>query len=364
MTNLTEKVLKNIEQQNITPRPKWVFRLQDLAVWFSSAIFIMIGGFAFSVVIYMIKDSDWYVYQNMGSSLWGFLLLMLPYFWLIVLGILVAVANYNLKVTKKGYRFHLRTIVAFVMLASMIIGTALYYAGMGRAIDESFASRLPFYEEFVNKMNRDRRLWMRPEHGLLAGMVISVSEDGKMLVSDFNNDVWRVVSSDATILQGRALGNKQAVKIVGQQINDENAAMSGEKVFTAKLIQVMPDPAFLKRHPMGPPRVMEIGSGVMPDMTNQNSFMHMEYQDATTTSMEEVCGIDADCKLPFMFAVRSNCPFAAKCLDNNCAVTCEVGVKAGRVGCKKSSDCDCESYTAQDKIGCLCADEHCLIIVK
>lgn len=364
MTSLTEKVLKNIEQKHITPRPKWVFSLQNMAIWISGVLFIIVGGFAFSVVIYMLKDSDWYVYQKMGNNLWGFFLLMLPYFWLIILGVLVAIANYNLKVTKKGYRFRLRTVVAFVLVMSVLIGAFLYCAGVGKAIDETFADRLPFYEEFVNKMNRDKRIWMHPDRGLLAGVVISVDDSGKILVSDFNNDVWRIKKDAATVLHGMDLREKQAIKIVGQELEDNTASLNGEKVFAAKLIHVMPDPAFLKRHPMGPPRVIEVGSGIPSEKQLQNSFMHMEYQDEATTSLDLICEKDTDCQLPFMFAVRSNCPFEAKCLEDRCQVACPVLGKEGQSACDKKEDCDCASYQANDKIDCLCLDKHCLVIVQ
>jgi len=363
MTSLSEKVLKNIEQHHITPRPKWFFRVQNIVLWVSGAVFIVIGGFSFSVVIYMIKDSDWYICENMGNTFSGFLLLMLPYFWLIVLGILVAIANYNLKVTKNGYRFRLRTVVAFVLVMSVLIGTFLYYAGVGKAIDETFADRLPFYEEFVNKMNRDKRMWMHPDRGLLAGMVVSVDDKGKILVSDFNNDIWQIQKDAATVLHGMDLREKQAVKIVGREINN-NADLNGEKIFAAKLIKVMPDPEFIKRHPMGPPRVIEIGSGLAPEKRPENSFMQMEYRDAATSSLAVACKSDADCKLPFMFAVRSNCPFESKCIEEHCQVACPILTKEGNAACDKHSDCDCEKYPAKDKVDCLCFDKHCLVIVQ
>ena len=199
MTSVSEKVLKNIEKHNITPRPKWVFTLQHVAVWFSSLVFLLIGGLAFSVVIYMLKESDWRIYENMSNSFWGFTLLVLPYFWIIVLAGLVILAHYNLKNTKSGYRYRLGVIVLFVFLISMIIGATLYLMGVGRAIDEQFADRMPMYEEFINKMNRDRRIWMNPERGLLGGMIVSVENENQIKVSDFNSDVWSVGINNETL---------------------------------------------------------------------------------------------------------------------------------------------------------------------
>jgi len=44
--------------------------------------------------------------------------------------------------------------------------------------------------------------------------------------------------------------------------------------------------------------------------------------------LEDVsCQVDGDCLLPLEYAVRSNCPYYSKCLENKCAVVCPDFIK-------------------------------------
>lgn len=366
MTSVSEKVLKNIEQHHITPKPKWVFSLQNVAIWFSSVVFLLIGGFAFSVVIYMLLESDWRVYQNMNNNVWGFTLLVLPYFWILVLAGLVVLAHYNLKNTKSGYRHRLSVIVLFVFVISMVIGSALYLMGVGRAIDEKFADRMPMYEEFINKMNRDKRIWMNPERGLLGGMIVSVENANQIKVSDFNNDVWVVNGDNETMFEGFEIGANRAVKIIGSEVPDANALAQGERVFHAKTVEVLPDLDFIKRHPRGPKRMIEMNANIQRQPLPPTSFMHMEYKDEATSSPEKCAG-DSECETPFSFMVRSSCPFESKCIEEKCRVACPIdfGKENGdKNKCKYNQDCNCATYVADDKKDCVCFKNECLMLVE
>ncbi len=44
----------------------------------------------------------------------------------------------------------------------------------------------------------------------------------------------------------------------------------------------------------------------------------------TTAQAGETCQIDSDCQVPPAFALRSNCPYEAKCLYEKCTVVCEL----------------------------------------
>jgi len=374
MTSVSEKVLKNIEKNHITPRPKWVFGLQNSVLWFLSVLLLLIGGLASSVVIYMIKDNDWGIYNNIDNSLFSFILLVFPYFWVVVLLGLIILANYNLKSTKKGYKYRLCTIGIFVLFISVLMGGILHMIGVGKMIDESFADRMPMYGQFVNKINHDNRMWMKPDQGLLAGMIISVDDENNFKVSDFNDDVWRIKGDKQTVFLGFDLGTNRGVKIVGEEVTDQDALAFGEKAFHAKMVEVMPDLDFVKRHPMGGRRIIEMHANVPDQTLPQNSFMQMEYKDATSSdsdySINKLCEKDGDCLLPFLFAVRSSCPFEAKCIEKKCQVVCPINFgdqKAEldkKVQCKNNQDCDCGAYVANDKKDCVCFEDMCFAIVQ
>lgn len=374
MTNISERVLKNIQKKEITPKPKWIFTLHNLAIWFSSFVFLLIGGFAFSVVIYMIRENDWSFYENINDSLIEFILVTLPYFWIVILLGLVALAHYNLKRTKSGYKYRLRTIVVFVLFVSMMIGSGLYAAGMGKAIDETIADKVPLYEKFVNKINRDKMMWGKPGHGLLGGVIISLEGNNRFRIIDFKNDVWNVISDKNTEMRGFDMNLDHGVKIVGNEINDLAALSQGERAFQAKIIKVMPGRDWLRRHPMKDKRAMEMRADIGRRAPTRSSIMHMEYKEPTPEELAEMakkeCRWDKDCLLPFTFAARSNCPFESRCIEDKCRVICQMPYETrendlNKVSqCKHNDDCNCAFYEADDKKECLCLREMCAVIVE
>lgn len=366
--SVSDKVLKNIEKHKITPKPKWVFTLKNVAIWFSSVVFLLIGGLAFSVVIYMIIESDWELYENLNDSLWEFTLLILPYFWLIILGLLVALANYNLKNTKGGYRYRIITIVTFVFIVSMLIGGILYVMGIGKEIDETFADRIPIYNEFINKINRDKGMWMKPGQGLLAGVIIS-TDDGVIKISDFNNDIWVVKSNEQTIFKGMKAEINRGIKMIGNEFLEMDALAHGERTFRADFIDVLPDMEWLKHHPMGPRRIIEMRNDGTSQVITPSSFMHMEYEEGGGNQGDKMkCASKNDCMTPFSFMARSNCPFESECINGNCKVVCIMPLNyteiEKKIKCQDDKDCDCTYYTAGDKIGCICFQGICMAVVN
>ena len=51
------------------------------------------------------------------------------------------------------------------------------------------------------------------------------------------------------------------------------------------------------------------------DLPTKSDFEIVEVLDVE-------CALDANCETPFEYAIRSNCPYSAKCLDSKCTVIC------------------------------------------
>src|SRR3989339_797248 len=97
--NIPNQVLEKIK--NIKPTPRWQFLLRDYSVL-------------------------------------KFLLITLPYFWLVFLLLFLLAAYYNFKNTKQGYKFPFYKISLISILSSMLIGVFLYNLGIAQAIEDSF----------------------------------------------------------------------------------------------------------------------------------------------------------------------------------------------------------------------------------
>jgi hypothetical protein len=77
----------------------------------------------------------------------------------------------------------------------------------------------------------------------------------------------------------------------------------------------------------------------------------------------EPCAADIDCATPMDYLTRSSCPFASRCLQGKCAVTCPMAKTQAPDQCANDSDCNCKDYAASDMKKCVCAGGHCAAVV-
>jgi len=186
-----QKLADKIKEEKIAPKPRWHFLLKDYVVWASGALALLIGAAAISVMVYLLKYNGWEVREEMHKSVLEFFLLTLPYFWIIFLGIFVFILYYNLKHTKKGYRYPVWFIAISGVLASIILGGIFFLFGLGQRIDNVLGQNAPLYEIVIN---RQLAFWFNPEDGRLAGVIASDITDGYFYIIDPTGEVWQILA--------------------------------------------------------------------------------------------------------------------------------------------------------------------------
>jgi hypothetical protein len=184
--DITKKIEDKIK--DISPKPKWNFVLKDYLLWGVGLISIVVGALAFSVVIYMILNSGWDIYHQIGESLFGFVMVAMPYFWILILLLFIALAYFEIKHTKRGYRFKLSHIVLSSVILSVVLGGLLYNIGMGEAMDDVFAENIPIYRKHLS---RHRDFLNKPDRGVIAGVVLDI-DDSTIKLKSFSGQIWEV----------------------------------------------------------------------------------------------------------------------------------------------------------------------------
>lgn len=96
-----------------------------------------------------------------------------------------------------------------------------------------------------------------------------------------------------------------------------------------------------------------------------------QLQDLSSEGFEpgETCQQDADCSLPWDFAIQSNCPFGAACIDAVCQVVCPqyehaepISIsESSSVSCQDDTDCDCSDRESKS-MDCRCHQGHCVSV--
>ena len=218
-----EKLSSKLKAENIKPYPRWRFLLKDYVVVAAGTVSLLIGAVAVTVMIYLFRNNDWDLQVEMQPNFWKFLLLTLPYFWIIFLGIFIFIIYYNFRHVRRGYRYSAFTIVSGGVLASVILGSIFYSLGLGQKIDDVLGAQAPFYERI---MNRQIGLWCQPEEGFLMGKIIESDIGNNFNILDLEGEEWQIITNN--IMDSNRYNNipremlelGEAVHLLGEIVGD------------------------------------------------------------------------------------------------------------------------------------------------
>ena len=223
---LSQKVLEKIKEEKIEPKPRWQFLLKNCFVWAAFAVSVGIGAVAFCVVLDVLTDNDWDVYQYAIENPMEKIFLSFPFLWIIALILFLGIAYYNCKNTKCGYKYETYYIVGLSILGSVILGSIFhFYFGMGEKMEALVAENLPYYRKIYSRCN-NREVWLQPEKGLLGGKIIRISAPTSFDLEDFNGVFWLVKKEKGVLIRGNSpLFEQEDVRIIGER--------EEEKIFRA-----------------------------------------------------------------------------------------------------------------------------------
>lgn len=212
--DISEKVLKTIEDEKIVPRPRWRFLARNYTLWALFSFCIIMGAILVSSIIYMIAENDWDIYTYLGRNYFEHIVLSMPYLWISVLLIFVVFGYYNYKYTKRGYAHGVRTIIAGSILSSMALGGIFFWAGLGSDIHEVFLEKTPY----VTLVYTKESIWSRPQIGLLGGQIVKVGDDeNNFFIRDFHGKIWKIemASSSNVTYNYDLIETGQSVELIG-----------------------------------------------------------------------------------------------------------------------------------------------------
>jgi inhibitor of cysteine peptidase len=94
-----------------------------------------------------------------------------------------------------------------------------------------------------------------------------------------------------------------------------------------------------------------------------------ELQQDNFNKALRACSEDSECEVPMHYAIRSNCPFGAACVNDECRVVCPLTYhdpdpnvsKSYPFTCEAGSDCDC-TERGELTLECACLDSKCVSV--
>jgi len=197
-TNISDKTLKLINQQQLKPIPKWEFIAKNWGLWlaFVSCLILLILGI--SVSWFGLVDN-----------------IITPYFWLFIAFVFLILSYLIFEKTKRAYRFSRWQIIIFISIVGLIIGGVLFKVGMASKIDRNLETNIPYYRQMVPiKM----MVWSNPESGYLSGEIININKN-YFEIKDFDGKIWTVIG-DPLVRNRVQMVVGEEIKLIGNKVKD------------------------------------------------------------------------------------------------------------------------------------------------
>lgn len=222
--NIAQKVLREIKDKKIEPKPIWQFWGKNILVWLFFILSVMAGAVAVAVIIFVILNSDWEACHEIAGGQTQFLLKILPLFWLLVLTLLVLVSLYNFRHTKKGYKYNIIGVVILSIGSSLILGGVSYILGIGEIVEYQTARHIPLYQGHAETR---MKMWNQTDRGLLAGRILRVHEK-ELDLQDLQANNWQVKIDEAVISPVVVIREGNMIRVIGK--NKEGNLFVAERI--------------------------------------------------------------------------------------------------------------------------------------
>jgi hypothetical protein len=233
MSRLSSKITEQIKKEDIPQRSRLYFITKNFFFYLQFTLAVVLGAAAFAVVLYGFLELDRELLTRAGNGAFRSMMTMLPITWLISFILFFVLAFYTLRHTKKGYRIPLLGFVIGNFILSILLGTTFYFTIGAQAIENALTKPLPFYKQLDQ---RKKEMWSNPERGFLAGSVVEITNDARLIIlTDFEETTWQVDYSEAAFIHPRVQASLEENEIINKRIK-VSGKMEENKRFKANTV--------------------------------------------------------------------------------------------------------------------------------
>ncbi|HRD83010.1 MAG: hypothetical protein IAE84_20155 [Saprospiraceae bacterium] len=212
----SERLIQAIKERRIAPVPKAFFTGRELLLWLVFALSALLGAAAFSVILFSIQQTDFYLLQHSGHSRLELLLSWLPFVWMAFLFVFLGLSMFSFRNSRRGYKWRLTHLAAYSFGFSVLLGTAFFLAGGAARLERAFDVRVSIYQSMEEKKIK---VWSMPEQGYLSGVIETVDGE-EMTIRDFDGKIWAIDISNAFVAPVLALDAGEQVKLTGRMTSE------------------------------------------------------------------------------------------------------------------------------------------------
>lgn len=210
--NIEEKILNKIKDENIKPRSVWYFLVRDYSLWILVLISVILASLSIAPIIFILQNLEVGYIKHISTNPFLFILLALPYPWIILCMITTYLATIAWEKTSKGYRFEGKKLFSFSLLVSLLFGLLLNLINFGRIMDDEFrTASFGNYKTFVEKRNT---FWFKPDEGRLIGTATNISTSSFQL-GNKEQSYNMQVNFDSSLHGSENVNENSIVRVVG-----------------------------------------------------------------------------------------------------------------------------------------------------
>jgi hypothetical protein len=189
----SQRLLERIESEAITPTPRMQFVLKQWGIWVVWGLTVLVGAIALAVSGYVTLSAQYALYEATHENFLTFFVAVMPYIWVILFALMTYVSVYEIKQTKRGYRYSTKFVVGSNLLFTVLGALLLHCLGLGYALDQKLGQQIGMYMS-MDKM--EQQMWQMPGEGRLIGALEPVDPGndsaGQVLnFKDVSGMLWR-----------------------------------------------------------------------------------------------------------------------------------------------------------------------------
>ena len=238
-TSCKGSVMSRIGCGEVSPRSRRFFQTRECAVWTLWAISAAVGALAVAVTLFVITFRQYELYEATHENFFTFMVEVLPFLWIVVFGLMVFVGVYELRHTKRGYRYPLWQIFGSSMVLSLAGGAALHLFGFGYSTDHMLGQLMHMYN---SQEKIEEKMWQAPDEGRLLGRFGEPASPPSTLVrfTDVSGNEWKVNIDELSDKEKGLMRKDEVVRLIGQVTDGDLGVFYSCGAFLWSLDKPMP----------------------------------------------------------------------------------------------------------------------------
>lgn len=219
--DLTSQVLGKLETEAVTPRARWVYLTEEYALWVFWATTVVLGALSVAVALFVLSRQRFALFELTHRDFSTFAVDVLPTLWLVLFVSMVIFAVFNMRHTKRGYRYPLWQILGSSMVLSLVLGSVLHLAGAGFSLDKKLGV---WSKGYSSQEKLELKWWQNPAEGRLVGKAMYIREgaDTEIRFIDMAGTAWQLSLDELHEGEKQLLAEGRQVRIFGAVETDRS----------------------------------------------------------------------------------------------------------------------------------------------